>query len=66
MNIAILCFVKTISGLPGSFFEYNRYRNPIVQSALRRSISGLVPDDFTERIMAEISDFVRFTASGML
>ena len=50
-----------MSGLPGSFDEQARKRNPAAHSAFRNSISGVVSRDRTRRMMAEISCRWRFT-----
>ena len=44
-----------MSGFPGSFEEQVLYRKPCDQSALRKTISGVVSRDRTLRMIAETS-----------
>jgi hypothetical protein len=52
----------TISGLPGSFFEYNRKRKPLFQSSFRIRISGVVSKERTLRIFSELFVILKIIA----
>ena len=44
-----------MSGFPGRFDACSLYLNPFADSALRKSLSGVVSSEWTFRIMAEMS-----------
>lgn len=50
-KIAVLCFFKKISGLPGIELSCNLYRNPSAKRNLRTNSSGLVFFDLTLLIL---------------
>jgi hypothetical protein len=64
--MAILAFIKTISGLPGSVLTFTRYLIPFAHNARRSAISGLVFLDLTADIILCVTSGVRAIATTTL